>query len=86
MAYYAGNGLFQLLCCCLLYDTFLSRRTRAPQQPRVVYVQTPTRPTVVTPMTPVMYGAPVEGVLPLIACATMERESNAAMSRDSEKV
>ena len=72
MAHYGGNGLLELLCCCLIFDGFRSRWTRAPRQPRVVYLQSPP-PAVLVPAQPVVYGAPVEGELPLLACASMQR-------------
>ena len=74
MANYAGGGLLELLCCCLVYDSFRSRWTRTPQHPRVVYVQTPPRvPVLQGTVQPVVYGAPVKNALPLIACVAMDR-------------
>ena len=79
MAHYGGGGgggLLPLLCCCLLYDSLSSRWQRAPPRD-VVYVQAPPRVAVlqgtVQPVQPVVYGAPVEGALPLIACVVMDR-------------
>ena len=80
MAHYGGGGgggLLPLLCCCLLYDSLSARWRREPRQPNVVYVQAPPRVAVlqgtVQPVQPVVYGAPGEGALPLIACVVMDR-------------